>query len=222
MKILDLFCGTKSVANVFEEMGHEVVTLDFDEQFKPTIYADILTVTAEQLQALGPFDMVWASPPCECFSVASIGAHWTGGKRAYEPKDDNARTAISIVRHTMNLIWELNPEFYFVENPRGLLRKMPVMNGYYRTTVWYCQYGDDRAKPTDIWGRFPKAFVARTCKNYTQDEISGKVPKHCHHAVAQRGARTGTQGRSNALERARIPRQLIIEILEAYEREKEC
>ena len=42
MKILDLFCGTKSVSNYFKAKHHEVVTLDIDKDFNPDICSDIL------------------------------------------------------------------------------------------------------------------------------------------------------------------------------------
>ena len=44
-----------------------------------------------------------------------------------------------------------------IENPVGLLSKMPLMNylveelGLYRTTVDYCALGRDDKKPTHIW-----------------------------------------------------------------------
>ena len=34
MKILELFCGTKSFSNVALELGHEVFTVDFNNKFK--------------------------------------------------------------------------------------------------------------------------------------------------------------------------------------------
>ena len=41
--------------------------------------------------------------------------------------------------------------FYFIENPRGMLRKQKMMEEFTRYTITYCKYGDDRMKPTDIW-----------------------------------------------------------------------
>lgn len=53
-------------------------------------------------------------------------------------------------RHLIQLIKDLNPKYYFIENPRGGMRKMSFMEGLPRYTVTYCQYGDFRMKPTDI------------------------------------------------------------------------
>ena len=49
MKVLDLFCGTKSIANVFEARGHEVYTVDWDKRFDPTLAADIGSLTVADI-----------------------------------------------------------------------------------------------------------------------------------------------------------------------------
>ena len=64
MKVLDLFCGTKSIANAFEAKGHEVYTIDWDKGFNPSLSADIGTLTAQDIIELcgGVPDVIWASP----------------------------------------------------------------------------------------------------------------------------------------------------------------
>ena len=42
MRILELFSGTQSVGKVAREMGHEVVSLDISETYKPDYVANIL------------------------------------------------------------------------------------------------------------------------------------------------------------------------------------
>ena len=75
-----------------------------------------------------------------------------------------------------------------MENPRGVLRKLDVVKGLPKHTVWYCTYGDDRAKPTDIWTNDLFWTPRPVCKNGNKD---------CHHVPAPRGSRTGRQGRKN-------------------------
>ena len=43
MKVLELFCGTKSISNAFKEAGHEVFTVDWEKDFNPSLRADIST-----------------------------------------------------------------------------------------------------------------------------------------------------------------------------------
>ena len=73
-----------------------------------------------------------------------------------------------------------------------------------RQTVWYCQYGDKRAKPTDIWTNLPN-WTGKQCHNGNKD---------CHHEPAPRGSKTGTQGLKNAKLRGVIPENLFKELFE--------
>ena len=102
---------------------------------------------------------------------------------------------------------------FFIENPRGMLRHMPFMKEFKRYTVWYCKYGDDRAKPTDIWTNSTTWTPRPECRNYKYDKEGNIIDKHCHHQAARRGAKTGTQGRDGSYTRSMIPKQLCEEIL---------
>lgn len=185
-----------------QHRGHETFTVDMDSDFDPDLVADISTIDSMLIPS--PIDILWASPPCTGFSVASIGANWTGGRGAYVPKSDTARHGIALVGKTWKLIDELNPTWWFVENPRGVLRKLPLMEGRgTRHTVSYCQYGDTRMKPTDVWTNATWWKPRPMCRNGSP----------CHQA-APRGSKTGTQGLRGSKERGVIPPQLFEEILE--------
>ena len=88
----------------------------------------------------------------------------------------------------------LSPKYWFIENPRGGMRKMDFMNGLPRYTITYCQYGDTRMKPTDIWTNHPSPSFKPPCHNGNSCHIS-----------APRGAKTGTQGLKGSIERSKIP-----------------
>ena len=202
MKVLDLFYGLGGFSQAFKERGHEIVTVDIEEKFNPTICKDVLELTIEDLKSYMPFDVVLASPPCTCFSIASISTHWNPNRR---PKE-TAKHAIAIVKKTLQLIEYLNPKFWIVENPRGMLRKMSFMKVYHHKLITLCQYGDTRMKPTDLWGKFPMVFSARRC--YNND--------NCHES-APRGSKTGTQGLPTSAERAKLPYGLSKELCSACE-----
>lgn len=204
MKTLELFAGSRSFSKVANQLGHETFTSDNNQ------YGDIDYVVDIQDFDCGevPFipDVIWASPPCTGFSVAAIGHHWTGGKGAYIPKSDTSKLGIELVRKTLWIIsayQKLNPNLiWYIENPRGLLRKMPFMDELTRHTVTYCQYGDDRMKPTDIWTNNPDWKPRPMCKNGDTCHVS-----------APRGSRTGTQGLKGAFERSQIPPALMLDVL---------
>ena len=202
MKVLELFAGSCSVGKAAKKLGYDVFSSDINNFEDIDYVVNILDFDVSKV----PFqpDIIWASPPCTGFSVAAIGHHWAGGKGAYIPKTDTAKLGIELVKTTIEIINHFQPTYWFMENPRGVLRKMPFMNEFTRRTVTYCQYGDERMKPTDIWTNNDLWIPRRMCKNGDP----------CHVA-APRGSKTGTQGRSNAYERSKIPDELCLEILKS-------
>lgn len=181
MKTLELFSGTKSFSKVAAELGHETYTVDNDERLEPDWCGDIFHFIADM-----PVDMIWASPPCTTFSVASISHYWTDGK----PKNEKALHGIAMLERTILLIKSVQPTYWFIENPRGMMRKVideifqkHGITDYHRNTVSYCQYGSKIMKPTDIW---------TNCKEWKPRPIC-KPGAPCHER-AGRGSKTGVQG----------------------------
>lgn len=209
MKVLELFAGTRSIGKAFESRGHEVYSVEWDKKFENIdLYADIMTVTAEQIiKEFGRPDVIWASPDCTTYSVAAISKHRRRESNGnLSPVTEYAVFCDLVNQHVVNLIKELNPKYYFIENPVGGLRKMNFMQELPRYTVTYCQYGERRQKPTDIWTNHPNPKFKEPCKR-------GAL---CHDA-APRGSRTGTQALKNAMEKARIPVMLCDHIVDICE-----
>ncbi len=200
MRVLDLFSGLRGWSEPFRERGHDVFCVELDERF-PADHRDVMDFDPKKW---GHFDIVLASPPCTSFSVMRIGTNWT---RDHQPKTDIARLGVKLVERTLEIIRQIAPRFWLVENPRAKLRKLPMMHFLDRRTVWYCRYGENRAKPTDLWGIPPPSLTFRPqCWNGNND---------CHTA-APRGSRTGTQGMDKALS-ARIPYELALDVCLAAE-----
>ena len=210
MKVLELFAGTRSIGKAFEARGHEVYSVEWSKDFENiSLYADIGTLTARDIIKLcgGVPDIIWASPDCTTYSIAAISHHRKqeeGGNLV--PVSEYAKFCDKVNKHVLDLIQELKPQFYFIENPRGGMRKMDFMKGLYRYSVTYCQYGDKRMKPTDIWTNHPNPKFRPTCHN----------GDNCHEK-APRGSRTGTQGLKDAKERSVIPEKLCEHIVDICE-----
>ena len=218
MKVLELFAGERCISKAFEAKGHETFTVEWDKSHEGiSLYADVSKLTAQEiLEKFGRPDVMWLSPDCTSYSVAGIGHHRrknpvTG---VPEPISDYAKFCDECNQHALELIKELKPKFYFIENPRGAMRKMPWMQDLPRYTITYCKYTEDlpleqrRMKPTDIWTNHPDPKFKPACKNGDP----------CH-VPAPRGSQTGTQGIKGARDRSLIPKELcehIVEICEEY------
>lgn len=211
MKVLELFAGTRSIGKAFERKGHQVFSVEWNKDFENiSLYADIGQLTVKQIIKLcgGVPDVIWASPDCTTYSMAGISHHRRINAETGNPDavSEYAKFCDKVNKHVLDLIQELKPKFYFIENPRGCLRKMDFMKGIYRWTITYCQYGDTRMKPTDIFTNHPNPNFKAPCHNGDP----------CHER-APRGARTGTQGIKGSVDRSRIPDMFCDHIVEICE-----
>lgn len=211
MKILELFAGHRCIGKSFESHGHEVFSVEWNKDMEGIhLYQDISKVTAEDiLRLFGIPDVIWASPDCTSYSIVAISHH---RKREEDgnlaPVSDYAKFCDEVNTHVIQLIHELNPKLFFIENPRGGMRKMRWIQGIPRYTVTYCQYGDTRMKPTDIFTNHPDPMFKPMCHNGDS----------CHQS-APRGSKTGTQGIKGSDMRSLIPKELcenIVSISEEY------
>lgn len=217
LTVLELFSGSGDISKRFRERGHQAYTVDFNLDYDPDLVADVETLSTEEIIILcgKKPDVIWASPDCTTYSVAGIGKHRRKDYSKYNkscgsfelsPKSEYAKKCDSVNIHLIDLINELKPKYFFIENPVGGLRKMPFMANIPRYTVTYCQYGDTRMKPTDIWTNHPDPKFKPPC--HKGDKC---------HVAAPRGSPTGTNGMKCAYDRARIPMQLIDHIIDICE-----
>ena len=210
LKVLELFAGTRSIGKEFEKRGHEVYSVEWDTNFDGIdLYTDIEFLTADKiLEDFGSPDVIWASPDCTTFSVAAISKHrvkdYVTG--CLNPTSPYAEKCDRVDENMMKLIRHLNPKYFFIENPRGGMRKAYWIQGIPRYTVTYCQYGETRMKPTDIWTNHPDPKFKPPCKNGDSCHVS-----------APRGSKTGTQAIKGAKARSMIPEELCKHIVDICE-----
>jgi hypothetical protein len=210
-RLLELFCGTKSVGKVFETAGYEVISLDFNKKFNATHTEDILTWDYTMYPS-DYFDVIWASPDCTTWSLA------TGGK--YRLKDsiyglnnehqEKATMANNMILRVIEIIKYFKVGSWFIENPRALLIYYPPLVEFIRnhgnsTIVYYGNYNNwGFMKPTHIWSNLP----------LWANEVKPVMPENSYtlkyHNYNQRLKRYYKAfGNGNAEERSKIPPDLI-------------
>ena len=212
-RILELFCGTKSVGNVFEKDGYEVISLDYNKKFNATHTEDILTWDYTQYPP-GYFNVIWASPDCTTFSLATGGKYRTktsiyGLNNEYQIK---ATLGNNMVLRVIEIIKYFQPKSWFIENPRGLLKYFPPLNEFIAdeehnsnmNLVYYANYNNwGFPKPTNIWSNLP-LWENEKMPIMPEDTYMMK-----YHNYNKKEKRMYKAYQTNAKERSKIPPDLI-------------
>lgn len=157
MKVcLDLCSGFGGFSEPFVDAGWTVFRIDNDERFKDVLFtylADVRdTEKIKKIVGSHKVTLILASPPCERFSIAQRLFPKKGIKKAFE-----------VVGACYEIIAELRPKYWVVENPKGRLR---WFLGKPNSTISLSNYGSKYRKLTDLWHNFPLPMVEAE-KSYT-------------------------------------------------------
>lgn len=181
MKVLELFSGNGDISSAFKKQGHEVYRVDWSEKVEAELHADVAKLTVNDIVDLcgGLPDVIWASPDCTTYSIATH-RHRTK-LEGLLPKTQYAwecdMTNILMWRLIDELV-SLGTKYYFVENPRGRMRHMPFVDGRQRFEITYCSYGRPSKKPTDIWTNHPNPEFLPFCTGgHKHADWSLEVPR---------------------------------------------
>jgi len=172
MRVLDLFAGTGSATKAFRDRGHEVITVELDPSFKPDIVADV-----RHLPIKGHIDFIWASPPCEEFSVCFV-QHQFVAKAWRVPAIDYS---FNLLHVTLQNIDRLKPRWWLIENTRGL------------------QYILGRARAHAgsfyFWGDFPPFDLSHKTRNWNKGTkyIKGRINNVNSNGVSITSHKTRTK-----------------------------
>jgi len=203
--MLELFSGSGNMAAAFKAKGYKVATVDLE--CEATIKKDVRELTAREIIDVlgGRPTVIWASPPCTAFSVAAISRNWENRM----PKSDKAYLGMELLAHTLRLIIQLKPEKWYIENPRGMMRTLPIMEFLPRRTFTFCQYGDNAQKPTDVWTNV-HVFHPRKCSPGAP--CHDAQPRGYRKKLETGAYKKGTQGKANAKERGTLPPKFCEEV----------
>jgi len=147
--VLDLCSGLGGFSQPFIDVGWDVVRIDNNPKFKDvpnTFIGDIRDLDFVYSLVRGKqLLLIVASPPCERFSIAN---------RMFPKK--GIREALDIIGSIYEIIAELRPRYWIVENPRGRLR---WFLGKPNSTIHLSDYGGKYMKPTDLWHNFKFGLI---------------------------------------------------------------
>ena len=209
-RLLELFCGTKSVGREFETAGYEVISLDYNPKFNATHTVDILTWDYKQYSP-DYFNVVWASPDCTTFSLASGGKYRTKAKIYGFDNDTQPKATLgnNMILRLIEILKYFKAD-WFIENPRGLLIHFPPFKDFineingYNTTVYYGNCNDwGFVKPTHIWSNLP--LWHEVVPELSEDKYDIIIRKY--DGIKKKIYKTYKKG--NAEVRSKIPPDLI-------------
>ena len=205
MRLLELFSGSGSVGRIFEKANWDVVSIDINPKFNPTICCSILDLAIDKWEP-GHFDYIHASPPCCEYSQAH-----TGNARNLERGD-------MLAIYSLHLIDALRPRWFTLENRQsGKLKTRPFMQALPYADAAYCMYSEwGYKKLTRIWHNIP-GLTLEVCNGHCSNMAYNGNGRLVHRCSAQKGPSRGTaQDRCFTSEELyRIPPALVETILHA-------
>jgi hypothetical protein len=219
LQFLVLFSGTGSVERAIAAKYPKatIISLDIDAKWSPTHCCDILDWVKPGEGTMydyapGQFDFIWASPPCTEYSRAK-----TVGRRDLQAADDRVNAMLQALRY-------LQPRYYVIENPQGLLQERRVMFSSLgddwlpnmKHEVTYCRYGTTFKKPTHLWTNLMLSRPLKKCTKSTP--CPGRAEYGFHVVTAQSGpSKSGAKGSGSATAVYHILDELLQELLQCMD-----
>jgi len=155
MKMLDLFSGLGGASEAFVQAGWEVMRIENNPLLSEVPHTELISVLDVRdlleenvIDNPDPFlhdiDLIWASPPCDEFSLAFSAPHAIHNREnpgiPYEPNMD-------YLEATLDIIKLLKPRYFVIENVRGSSKFFTEMIGSPpRQILGNAQF---------LWGNFP-------------------------------------------------------------------
>mgnify|MGYP003648659701 CR=1 FL=1 len=178
MRLLEIFCGTKSMGKVFEKNEWEVISIDIEKKWKPTICIDVLEWDYKSFDK-NYFDHIHFSPPC--IYMSQMQQSWYG---RYKGRGDNKYLFTEEIHkerlkesdkllHKINEIIDYFDNITFtIENPyhtkfNNIINRNILKYDY--SICDYCMYDYPIKKPTVFYNNF-NLKLNRCDKSHTHTE----------------------------------------------------
>lgn len=164
--MLDLFSGLHGASASFSDNGWEVISIEKNTELPATHHMDILKEKNMIIEMFSdhPIDFIWASPPCYEFSQG-----WSAPRSiaAREGRLDGYEPDMSVVFATLDIIRQLKPRYWALENVQGACRYFEPYLGQHRIKLGAAY----------IWGNFPRLGFKEISRGYKKDQDTGSHDK---------------------------------------------
>ena len=156
MLIFDLYCGRGGWAKGLIDSGHRIIgfdIMDFHREYPGTfVQCDLMEMEKKDFLKYGSrIDMIVASPPCTEFSKTDMPPSWKSVK-AHPP---NIEIAKELFDRVYEIVVELHPTYFLIENVRGARKFMPGCIGHKGSRYFWGNYPDFElfGSGDDIYGK---------------------------------------------------------------------
>lgn len=188
LNVLDLFAGLGGWSKPWREAGHNVFTVDYNPAFNSSLTADIGRLRPSDLpEEFRRPDVLCASPPCDIFA-----GRRTDAMRGLLTRGEDD---LSLARATRNLIEEMDPRYWMVENVGAA--KQPFSSVFGDLLARTRNVLPEAMRPAYITG---KPYYV----HYLWGKPEGILPRTLDIAMRPKSSMSSTW----AAQRAEIPRDL--------------
>lgn len=161
---IELFCGSSGFTKVSRSFGIECLSIDNRRRIgtcEPHLKLDINKVCSSFFKSM-PVLCMWIGLPCDIWSNASGGFHLD---KNFNPKSEKAKMHLALLEKVFRILEETKPKYWFIENPRGKLKKYPGLIDFCKikgALIKECtlsSYGFPTTKPTNIITNYPGLYL---------------------------------------------------------------
>jgi len=145
--MLDLFSGLGGASQAFMDSPEwAVLRYDNDPTLSNVAATTICDLTQYKIECRHKIELIWASPPCDEFSMGFHAPKPTAQRRGetYQPN-------LTLAKRGIEIIEELKPEFWVLENVVGSIKDLEPLLGEPRQIIG----------PFVLWGNFPLIHTPR-------------------------------------------------------------
>ncbi len=187
-RLLEIFCGTKSLSKVFEKNDWEVYTIDIEKKYNPSECVNVLDWDYTKFDK-DYFNHIHLSPPC--IYMSQLQTCWYGrykgkGNDKYlftkELHLEKLKESDDLLYKCIEILDYFDNNTFTIENPYhnqfNSINNRNIFN-YDYTIVDYCMYNHPVKKPTIFYNNF-NLDLKRCDKKHThtkwRDYASGTSP----------------------------------------------